>query len=222
MRPFFVVLVLMVAASLLLALAAVVRSVWRCVRPGGAKTPGVGPSPIYSGKSDLLLLLAVATSWYSVAAGWAGQLVCYPIYADMSDYGSRAFHAYSNGYLSRWASGTWPVGLMCLAWATLLWVPVRNVPRHLVGIIVGLCLAFAAVTPPAAIAQSVMFSEGFSREQYDRLMLWNGFRTAIFTLIGLLALVVMGRRLRSTCGSTPLRSEGVSRTTDPMAGHHGS
>ena len=65
-------------------------------------------------------------------------------------------------------------------------------------VIVGLCLAFAVVTPPAAIAQGHMFSEGFSQDQYARLMLWEDFRTAIFTLIGVLALVVMRRRLMST------------------------
>jgi hypothetical protein len=195
MRPFFLVLILMVGASLLLAVAAVARAVWLHVLPSRAKKPSAGHSPFYSSKSDSLLLLAVAMSWYSVAAGWAGQLVCYPIYADMNGFGPQAFHAYSNGYLSRWASGTWPVGLMCLTWAVLLWVPVRNVPRRFVWVIVALCLAFAAVTPPAAIAQDHMFSKGFSQEQYDRLMWWNGFRTAIFTLIGLLALVVMRRRL---------------------------
>jgi type I restriction enzyme S subunit len=55
-----------------------------------------------------------------------------------------------------------------------------------------------AVTPPAAMAQGHMFSAGFSKDQYARLMLWSSFRTAIFTLIGVLALVVMRRRLMST------------------------
>jgi hypothetical protein len=137
-------------------------------------------------------------SWYSVAAGWAGQLVCYPIYQDMSAFGPEAFHAYSLGYLSRWDSGTWPVGVMCLTWAVLLWVPVRNVPKGLVWCIVALCVAFAVVTPPAAIAQSHMFAEGFSNEQYSRLMLWNAMRTAIFTLIGVLAFIAMRRRLMFT------------------------
>ncbi len=129
MSPFFIALALMVAASLLLAMAAVVRTVWLRARPPGASKLRARQSPAYSSRSDSLLLLAVAMSWYSVAAGWAGQLVCYPIYADMSEYGPQAFHTYSHGYLSRWASGTWPVGVMCLAWATLLWVPLRNVPR---------------------------------------------------------------------------------------------
>ena len=195
MNPFFFVLILTVAASLLLSLAAVARTVWLCLRPGRGAQLGIEPLPHYSKASDFLLLLAVGLSCYSVAAGWAGQLVCYPIYADMSAYGPEAFHAYSHGYLSRWASGTWPVGAMCLTWAVLLWVPVRNVPKRLVWSIVALCVAFAAVTPPAAIAQSRMFADGFSNEQYARLMWWNGARSVIFTFIGFLSLVAMRSRL---------------------------
>jgi len=198
MSPFFLVLVLLVAASLLVTLAAAVRAIWLRVRPAGEALLDVGPSPRYSSASDSLLVLAVATSWYSVAAGWAGQLVCYPIYADMSAYGPQAFHAYSHGYLSRWATGSFPIGLMCLTWASLLWVPTRNVPQRLVWSIVTLCVAFAVVTPFAAIAQDHMAAEGFSNDQYARLMLSNGVRTGIFTLIGVLAFVAMRRRLMFT------------------------
>ena len=195
MSPFFLALLLMVAAFLLLSLAAVARTIWLRLRPAGAAQPGVERSPRYSNASDSLLLLAVAMSWYSVAAGWAGQLVCYPIYADMSAYGPQAFHAYSHGYLSRFATGLWPVGVMCLTWAILLWVPCRNVPRRLVWSIIALCVAFVAVTPFAAIAQDHMSAEGFSNDQYTRLMLSNGVRTTIFTSIGFLALVATRRRL---------------------------
>ena len=198
MSLYFLALLLTVAASLLLSLAAVARTIWLRFRPTGAAQPGVGQSPGYSNASDPLLLLAVAMSWYSVAAGWAGQLVCYPIYADMSAYGPQAFHAYSQGYLSRWATGTWPVGAMCLTWAILLWVPLRNVSKRLVSSIVALCVAFAAVTPFAAIAQDHMFADGFSNDQYARLMLSNGVRTTIFTLIGFLSLIAMRRRLMFT------------------------
>ena len=76
MSPYFLVLLLTVAASLLLALGAVARTIWLRLRPGGARQPGIGQSPDYSNASDPLLLLAVSMSWYSVAAGWAGQLVC--------------------------------------------------------------------------------------------------------------------------------------------------
>src|SRR5215470_9355633 len=188
----------MVAASLLLAIAVVARTVLLRARPAGATKPGAGHLSVSSSWADSLLLLAVAISWYNVGGGWVVHLVCYPIYPDMSEYGPQAFHAYSYGYLSRWATALWPVGLVCLTWATLLWVPLRNVPRRLVWVIVGLCVAFVAVTPPAAIAQGNMLNEGFSKDQYAQLMLWSSFRTAIFTLIGVLALVVMRRRLMST------------------------
>jgi hypothetical protein len=188
----------LVAASVLLAIAAVAQTVWLHARPAGATKPGARHSSVYSSWADSLFLVAVASSWYNVGAGWVVHLVCYPIYPDMSEYGSQAFHAYSHGYLSRFPAAIWPVGLVCLTWATLLWVPLRNVPRRLVWVIVGLCVAFVAVTPPAAIAQGNMLYEGFSKDQYARLMLWSSFRTAIFTLIGVLALVVMRRRLMST------------------------
>jgi hypothetical protein len=188
----------MVAASLLLAIAAVARTVWLRARPAGATKSGVGHSSVSSSWADSLLLLAVALSWYNLGGGWVVHLVCYPIYPDMSEYGAQAFHAYSHGYLSRWPTALWPLGLMCLTWAMLLWVPLRNVPRRLIWVIVGLCVAFVAVTPPAAFAQGHMLEQGFSKDQYDRLMLWSSFRTAIFTLIAVLALVVMRRRLMST------------------------
>ena len=195
-HAFFDAMTLMVAASLLLAIAAVARTVWLRARP---TKPGVGQSSVSSSWADSLLLFAVAISWYNVGGGWVAHLVCYHIYPDMSEYGPQAFHAYSHGYLSRWPTSLGPsLGLMCLSWATLLWVPSHNVPRRLVWVIVGLCVAFVAVTPPAAIAQGHMLDEGFSKDQYARLILWSDFRTAIFTLIGVLALVVVRRRLMST------------------------
>jgi hypothetical protein len=195
-HAFFDAMALMVAASLLLAIAAAARTVWLRARP---TKPGVGQSSVSSSWADSLLLFAVAISWYNVGGGWVAHLVCYHIYPDMSEYGPQAFHAYSHGYLSRWPTSLGPsLGLMCLSWATLLWVPSHNVPRRLVWVIVGLCVAFVAVTPPAAIAQGHMLDEGFSKHQYARLILWSDFRTAIFTLIGVLALVVMRRRLKST------------------------
>jgi hypothetical protein len=197
-HAFFDAMALMVAASLLLAIAAAARTMWLRARPTGATKPRVGQSPVSSSWADSLLLLAVAISWYNVGGGWVVHLVCYPIYADMSAQGPQAFHAYSHGYLSRWATAAGPsLGLMCLIWATLLWLPLRNVPRGIVWVIVGLCVAFVAVTPPAAIAQGHMLNEGFSKDRYAQLMLWSSFRTAIFTLIGVLALVVMRRRLVS-------------------------
>jgi hypothetical protein len=184
----------MLAAFLLLSLAAAAQTIWFRFRPTGTAQRAAEQSPRYSNASDSLLLLAVAMSCYSVVAGWAGQLVCYPIYADMSVYGQEASHGYSHGYLSRYANGLWPVGVMCLTWAILLWVPCRNVPKRLVWSIIALCVAFVAVTPFAAIAQSQMFREGFSNDQYARLMWSNGVRSIIFTVIGFLSLAAVRRR----------------------------
>src|SRR6266516_127408 len=75
MSPFFLVLALTVAASLLLSLAAVARTIWLRLRPAGAAQLGVEQSPPYSNASDSLLLLAVGLSCYSVAAGWAAGVL---------------------------------------------------------------------------------------------------------------------------------------------------
>jgi Na+/melibiose symporter-like transporter len=74
-------------------------------------------------------------------------------------------------------------------------VPCRNVPKRLVWTIIALCVAFVVVTPFAAIAQGHMSAEGFSNDQYARLMWANGVRAIIFTLIGFLSLAAVRRRL---------------------------
>jgi hypothetical protein len=50
----------------------------------------------------------------------------------------------------------------------------------------------------AAIAQDHMSAEGFSHDQYARLMWSNGVRSIIFTLIGCLSLAALRRRLMFT------------------------
>jgi Na+/melibiose symporter-like transporter len=78
------------------------------------------------------------------------------------------------------------------------WVPCRNLPKRLVWSIIAFCVAFVAVTPFAAIAQSNMSGEGFSNDQYARLMWSNGVRSIIFTFIGFLSLAAVRRRLMFT------------------------
>src|SRR5262249_9110650 len=57
-HAFFDTMTLMVAASLLLAIAAVARTVWRRARPAEAMKLGVGHSSVSSRWADSLLLLA--------------------------------------------------------------------------------------------------------------------------------------------------------------------
>ncbi len=184
----------MFVVFLLLTLAAAVRWVWHVIRhssSGAASgTELGGPSTV----SDVLLLVGVATAWYSVAGGWAVQLIIYPIYADFAPLGPEAFHAFSIGYSSRLPIPLLPIGVMCLAWVLLLWFPSRYVPQRTVWAIVGLCVAHIAVTPFAAIAQDQMRNHGFSESLYAQLMWSNGVRSVIFTLIGLLSLVAVRSR----------------------------
>src|ERR1700720_339540 len=69
-HAFFDAMTVMVAASLLLAIAAAARTIWLRARPTGATKPGVGQSPVSSSWADSLLLLAVAISWYNLGGGW--------------------------------------------------------------------------------------------------------------------------------------------------------
>jgi len=75
--PTFLAFLIIFAAFLLLTLAAAIRSVWHFFRPQAAAAAGIAkrgePSPV----ADGLLLIGVATSWCSVAAGWTGQFTVF-------------------------------------------------------------------------------------------------------------------------------------------------
>lgn len=195
MSPTFRVFFSMLAAFLLLTLAAVMRSVWRFYRrQSRSDAISVANPEQASGFTDGLLLVGVATAWYSVAMGWGGQFTAYPIYVDLARISPEAFRAFGHGYLSRVAVALFPLGVMCLAWALLLWFPHRLVPRRTVWAIVALCVLFIAVTPFAAIAQDNMLAQGFSATLYARLMWANGIRSLLFTAIGLLSLAAVRSR----------------------------
>ncbi len=197
MPTFFLAFLTMLVAFLLITLTAAARDVWRWLRPTGTSHAALERPPLKSSVSDLLLLLGVAMAWYNVSSGWIAQLTIYPMYADMSTYGPEAFHGFGRGYLSRLPIIVLPAGVMCLAWALLLWLPCRNVPKRLVWIIVAFLVAFVAVTPIPAGAQDQMSHEGFSNALQTRLIWSNGIRAIIFTVIGLLALDATRRRWMS-------------------------
>ena len=188
------VFLLMLVALLLISLAAAARDLWRWLRPTGHSPAAFERPPLKSSVSDLLLLLGIAMAWYNVSSGWIAQLTIYPMYADMSTYGPQAFHGFGRGYLSRLPIIVLPAGVMCLAWALLLWLPCRNVPKRLVWTIVGFLVAFVAVTAIPAGVQGQMSAEGFSNALQTRLLWSNGIRAIIFTVTGLLALHATRRR----------------------------
>src|SRR5437588_4425925 len=146
MPPFFLAFLLMLVAFLVLAVAAAARTIWLHFRPSAVAHLALKRSPRKSSAAD-------AMAWYNVSSGWIAQLTIYPIYADMNVYGPQAFHGFSHGYLSRLPIIVLPAGVMCLAWALLLWVPCRNVPTRIVWSIVALCVAFVAVTYIAGATQ---------------------------------------------------------------------
>ena len=202
MSPIFIMFLLMLAAFLLLTLAAVVRGVWHVIRnprseEGNAKHGK--PTRV----TDGLLLIGVALAWYSVAMGWGGQFTLYPIYADLAKVGPEAFNAFGHSYLLHLKISLLPLGVMCLVWVSLLWLPPYNVSRRTAWAIVGLCVAFVAVTPFAAVAQDQMLAEGFSESLFARLMWANGARSVLFTGIGLLSLAAVRSRWTTPSNHKP-------------------
>ncbi len=74
MSKTFLAFLIMLAAFLLLTIAAAVRSVWHIFRPSVPTTTArVTKQNQPSRVGDVLLLVGVATAWYSVAGGWGAQ-----------------------------------------------------------------------------------------------------------------------------------------------------
>ena len=89
--------------------------------------------------ADVLLLVAVAATWYNVSSGWIAELTIYLIYADMNQFGPQAFSGFSRAYLSRLPIIILPAGVMFLAWSLLLWLPCRGVPSRHIWLVIALC-----------------------------------------------------------------------------------
>jgi len=190
----FMLFAAMLLASLLIAAAAGIRTF---LKRGKASSPHVSQPAVSSDRArlaDLLLLVAVAATWYNVSSGWVAEFTIYPIYADMNQFDPQVFHGFSKAYLSRLPVIILPAGVMFLAWVLLLWVPARGVSMKSIWLAVALCTAFVAITPLPAGAQGQMYEEGFSVVLYDRLIWSNGVRAVLFTLVGLLALQVVHQR----------------------------
>jgi hypothetical protein len=198
--PWFIIaLLIMLAAFLLLTLAAAVRWVWQLLRPPAPSTAASVAKPgEASTMTDGLLLVGVASAWHCVAMGWVCQFTIYPIYVDLAPFGPQVFHAFSLAYLSRLPIIVLPAGVMCLAWVLLLWFPGRDVSRRTVWAIVGLCVAFIAITTVAGSTQAEMGAHGFSESLYLRLMWSNAIRAVLFTAIGLLSLAALRIRMSHT------------------------
>ena len=190
----FMLFVAMLLASVLIAAGAGIRTF---LKRGKASSPRASQLTAPSDRvqfADLLLLVAVAATWYNVSSGWVAEFAIYPIYPDMNQFGPQVFHGFGKAYLSRLPVIILPAGVMFLVWALLLWVPARGVSMKSIWLAVALCTAFVAITPLPAGAQGQMYDKGFSVVLYDRLIWSNGVRAVLFTFIGLLALYIVHQR----------------------------
>jgi hypothetical protein len=189
--------VAMLLASVLIAAGAGIRTL---LKRGKASSPRASQVTAASDRvqfADLLLLVAVAATWYNVSSGWVAEFAIYPIYPDMNQFGPQVFQGFGKAYLSRLPVIILPAGVMFLTWTLLLWVPARCVSTKSIWLAVALCSAFVAITPLPAGAQGDMYDKGFSVVLYDRLIWSNGVRAVIFTLLGSLALYIMHQRWRA-------------------------
>ena len=194
MPLYFKAFLLSLGCFILLTIAAVVKLGWQRLHRSNAYPPPEASARTALG--DALLLILVATAWYSTAAGWICQLTVYPLYVDMSAFGAEPFRAYGHGYLSRLPAVILPAGVMSLTCGLMLWFPACGVSVAKSWLLAGLCVAFIAITPIAASAQGTMLQHGFSAEVHARLMWSNGVRTAIFSAMAVLSLAALRDRWR--------------------------
>jgi hypothetical protein len=190
----FMLFVAMLLASVLIAAGAGIRIFLKRGKPSSLCASQLTAPADRVQFADLLLLIAVAATWYNVSSGWVAEFAIYPIYPDMNQFGPQVFQGFGKAYLSRLPVIILPAGVMFLAWALLLWVPARGVSMKSIWLAVALCTAFVAITPLPAGAQGQMYDKGFSVVLYDRLIWSNGVRAVLFTLIGLLALYIVRQR----------------------------
>lgn len=130
------------------------------------------------------LLLNTASTWMMVGVIWMVQWVHYPLFAKV---GREYFVAYEASH-TRWISAVVipPMLLELLTSCLLVWWGWQS-PQRLWWL-VGLgfvCVAWLA-TFLLAVPQHTRLAKGFSQEAYDALLRANWWRTAAWSLKGLM------------------------------------
>lgn len=180
MPLYFVVFLVMLAASLLLYSGGVVTAIFR---------RRSSPTFVPEAASSLLQASGVALLWANVGVGWLLFCNVYPIHIDMAALGNEALQAFSRGYTRRLPIVVLPYGLTCLVWALALWSkPGRYSRRDLWGIAT-LCTISVLVTPFAAGAQGEMQEHGFTYDAYNELQTAHLVRTLALTIAALWATI---------------------------------
>jgi hypothetical protein len=103
----FLLFAAMLVSSLLISIVAAARSLRRRAKTRGTELTSASAPPVGGRLADVLLLIAVAATWYNVSSGWIAELTIYPIYAPIRSPGlSRLQQSVpvpaSNHHPSRW------------------------------------------------------------------------------------------------------------------------
>ncbi|MEJ2886959.1 hypothetical protein [Actinomycetospora aeridis] len=137
----------------------------------------------------LLLGTHAAAVWFCTGLVWTVQLLVYPGFSAMERTGWVALHARHTRLMGRLIGLPWLVqGVTCAV--LLVWRP-PGVPL-LLGVAAGVCgAATVAVTLGISVPCHERLARGFDAAVHARLTRTNWWRTAAWTLGGVVALVML-------------------------------
>ena len=135
-----------------------------------------------------ILLIQIASTWFMVGLIWLIQVVHYPLFAHV---GRDEFVGYSVKHQNRITWIVAPVMLIELVTAGLLvfW-PIDGLSKFYFRIALGLLIAVWISTAAVQVPQHGKLASRYDRETIHRLVVGNWLRTALWTVRGILVLLI--------------------------------
>lgn len=141
------------------------------------------------------LLICLASTFYLVGLIWVIQLIQYPLFAKV---GAQEFPAYHLEHTERIVLALSIPTLLSLGSSfTLVGVRPPGIPDWMTWLNLGLCLMFWVVTAIVQIPLHTTLSAGFQEALIKSLVDSNWWRTLIWTLQGILLVVMSGLALNT-------------------------
>jgi hypothetical protein len=139
----------------------------------------------------LALLAQTAAAWYGAGFIWTMQVLNYPL---LDRVGEQAFRDYEAAHNARFARVVAPgVAVAAVSALVLLFSRPEKVPGALAALSALLVLAILAATALWQAPAHARLSGGFDAGVHARLVRTNWVRTAAWTLLGLLDLLMLQR-----------------------------